>query len=255
MILAAGLGTRLKPLTNKTPKPLVLAGGIPLIFYNLALLKKYGITEVVINLHHLGGQIRKTLGTGKKFGFKFYYSDEKTILGTAGGIRKAKRYLQEEPFLVLNGDIINDAPLDQFIKSAKKNKSALATLLVKPCAQKNPLGQIYFNSNSSRILSIRNPPIKKKGTIKKYQVGIFTGIQFISPKFFTIKKDLTPGCVVKDVYIPWLNQNKTLGQYLYDGYWNDLGTFEELKKTGHLLKTQKISLSYQAILDEFSLLL
>ena len=69
MLLAAGLGTRLRPLTDRTPKPLIPVNGVPLIFYNLALLKKHGITRVVINLHHLGSQISALLGDGRRFGF------------------------------------------------------------------------------------------------------------------------------------------------------------------------------------------
>src|SRR2546430_432207 len=89
MILAAGLGTRLRPLSNSVPKPLLPVAGRPLIVWNLLLLRRYGITEVIINLHHLGDLIEKELGDGSRFGMRLAYSRESVILGTGGGINKA----------------------------------------------------------------------------------------------------------------------------------------------------------------------
>ena len=98
MILAAGLGTRLRPLSHTTPKALLLVRGQPLIVYSLKLLKKNGVTEVLINLHHLGDLIEKELGDGKKFGMKISYSWESTVLGTGGASKKESPILEGNPF-------------------------------------------------------------------------------------------------------------------------------------------------------------
>ena len=95
MILAAGLGTRLRPLTNTIPKPLLPVGGTPLIVWNLLLLKRHGFHQVVINLHHLGPLIEQALGDGSKFGLRIIYSREPVILGTGGGIKQVESLFRE----------------------------------------------------------------------------------------------------------------------------------------------------------------
>jgi NDP-sugar pyrophosphorylase family protein len=92
MILAAGFGTRLRPLTNTIPKPLLPVGGTPLIVWNLLLLRRHGIRDVIINLHHLGELIEKELGDGSTVGMRISYSHEPTILGTGGGLKQAESF-------------------------------------------------------------------------------------------------------------------------------------------------------------------
>src|SRR5579883_2046619 len=106
IILAAGLGTRLRPLTNNLPKPLLPIAGAPLIVWNLLLLRRHGVTEVIVNLHHLGHLIEQELGDGSRFGMTLAYSHEPVILGTGGGIKQAEPFFKGEPFLVLNGDTL-----------------------------------------------------------------------------------------------------------------------------------------------------
>lgn len=111
MILAAGRGERMRPLTDHTPKPLLEVGGRPLIEYHLARLAEGGFREVVINHAHLGGQIPAALGDGSRFGLRIRYSDEgDTALETGGGIFNALPLLGGGPFLVINGDLWCDFP-------------------------------------------------------------------------------------------------------------------------------------------------
>src|SRR6187401_2937125 len=98
MVLAAGLGTRLRPLTNDRPKALVEVGGRPLISYNLELLRRFGITDVVINLHHHGEALRSTLGDGRDLGLRIEYSPEDPLLDTGGGIKHAEARLGGDDF-------------------------------------------------------------------------------------------------------------------------------------------------------------
>jgi N-acetyl-alpha-D-muramate 1-phosphate uridylyltransferase len=112
MILAAGRGERLRPLTDRVPKPLLPIAGEPLIAHQLRWLARAGIRDVVINLHHLGDAIAASLGDGAPFGVRIAYSRETTRLETGGGIVKALPLLGTEPFLVLNGDIWTDFPFE-----------------------------------------------------------------------------------------------------------------------------------------------
>lgn len=105
MILAAGEGRRLAPLTNTTPKPMLDIHGKPLIVHQLGWLKQAGIKRVVVNLFHLGEQIQKALGSGERFGLEILYSNEPELLETGGGIAFAQPLLGSDPFLLLNGDI------------------------------------------------------------------------------------------------------------------------------------------------------
>lgn len=111
MILAAGKGQRMRPLTDVTPKPLLIVNGQPLIVYHLQSLAKIGIKEVMINTHYLGEQIIQKIGNGERFGLKIEYSIEEQLLDTGGGIYKALQFLGPEPFLVVSADIHTDFPL------------------------------------------------------------------------------------------------------------------------------------------------
>ncbi len=130
MILAAGFGTRLRPLTNVMPKPLLPVGGTPLIVWNLLLLKRHGIHEAVINLHHLGPMIQQALGDGERFGMRLIYSHEPVILGTGGGIKQAEGHFNGEPFLVLNGDTLFELDLGAVI-AGHRERQAAATLVLR----------------------------------------------------------------------------------------------------------------------------
>lgn len=113
MILAAGRGERMRPLTDHTPKPLLEAGGCSLIEWHLVNLARAGIEDIVVNTAWLGAQIEAALGNGDRFGVRIIYSREPTPLETAGGIRQALAYLGEHAFVLLNGDIWSDYPLSR----------------------------------------------------------------------------------------------------------------------------------------------
>ena len=131
MIFAAGLGSRLKPLTDNMPKALVPVAGKPMLEHVILKLKAAGFDQIVINIHHLGQQIIDFLQANNNFGVQIYLSDERDyLLDTGGGIKKATRFLMgDEPFLVHNVDILSNVDLRQFYRHHAEGK-ALATLLV-----------------------------------------------------------------------------------------------------------------------------
>ena len=144
MILAAGLGTRMKPLTDTTPKPLLKVGGIPLIVWHIERLAHDGFTDIVINIAHLGYQIPEALGDGSDWGVNIIYSDEQEEgrLESAGGIVKALPLLGDETFLVINGDIWTDY---DFQDHRKLGKGILAHLVLVPNPEHNPEGDFALD--------------------------------------------------------------------------------------------------------------
>ena len=239
MLLAAGLGTRLKPITDKIPKPLIPVNGIPLIFYNLALLKKHGVQDVVINLHYMGDKIKKILGDGSSFGFKFRYSVEPKILGTGGGIKRAESFLDDGSFVVMNSDIIVDINLKAFFKWHRSKRNGVSLAVVES-DKAFELGVLQVEKEG-RVLSILGQPMVCESGVAN---TFFTGVHVLSPSFIKNYKRRGKTCIVRDGYIPYLEAGGKIGAYLYQGYWNDLGTVERLKKTEQDLKNKKIVLSY-----------
>jgi NDP-sugar pyrophosphorylase family protein len=130
MILAAGLGTRLRPLTDRLPKPLLPVAGRPMIEYTLGWVAAAGIQHVMINLHHKGELIRQALGTGEQFGMTISYSDEPVILGTGGGLKRVERFFTDEPFLVVNADVLTALDPAAVIRVHAAHRP-LATLVVR----------------------------------------------------------------------------------------------------------------------------
>jgi len=210
MILAAGLGTRMRPLTDHTPKPLLEVGGIPLIVWHLEKLAHYGFKDIVINIAHLGYQIPEALGDGSEWGLHIVYSDEQEEGGleSAGGIVKALPHLADsDPFLVVNGDVWTDY---DFEVDKKLEEGVLAHLILVPNPEHNPKGD--FALLDGKVVD--NPQYT------------FSGIGYYSPKLFD---DVPYG---KSALAPLLRaamiEGKVTGE-LYAGEWYDIGTPQRLE--------------------------
>ncbi len=149
IILAAGRGERLRPLTDRTPKPLLPVGGKPLIVHHLEALADAGFRRVVINLGHLGGQIPAALGDGRRWGLQLHYSPEPPgALETGGGIHHALALLASPVFAVVNGDVWTDLPRAQLIDAP----SALAHLILVPNPAHNPVGDFTLEDGVAGYL-------------------------------------------------------------------------------------------------------
>ena len=163
LTLAAGEGTRLRPLTLEVPKVLLPIAGVPLICYTLAWLKRHGISGVVINLHHLGEKIREFLGDGSRFGLEIVYSPEEILLGTAGGVKKMERLLaakSQSPaanlFVVAYGDVLTDLDLSAMV-SFHRAKKALATLALFQAANPREVGVVNLNKEDMVVSFTEKP--------------------------------------------------------------------------------------------------
>lgn len=218
MILAAGRGERMRPLTDTTPKPLLLVAGKPIIQYTIEQLVAAGLTEIVINVAHLGQQIKQALGSGEQFGASIEYSDEgETGLETAGGIINALPLLGEDTFLVVNGDIANDYDFSQI-----NNRTIdLAHLILIP----NPAHHLEgdFHLSSTGLVSATTEPRLTYSGIGLYHPELFKNTKPGINKLGALLREVMP-------------QNRVTGEK-FNGFWMDIGTPERLKEMeSYLLK-------------------
>jgi NDP-sugar pyrophosphorylase family protein len=238
MILAAGLGTRLRPLTDDLPKALLPVNGRPMIHYTLMLLKKYGITDVIINLHHQGQKIMDTLKNGSDMGIKITYSFEPEILGTGGGIKKVQHLLSEGPFLVINSDILIDIHLDEVI-TFHKRKKAIATLVLREDRDVDTWGVVEINASDQVRRILGQPSRSEPGLVKR----MFTGIHVMDPRVFRY----LPGDGyhnIMDAYLEMIRNDERIIGYGTKGYWMDIGTPDRYQKTQQDLHRGVLKLSY-----------
>jgi MurNAc alpha-1-phosphate uridylyltransferase len=209
MILAAGKGERMMPLTKNTPKPLLKIHGKALIEYVIAQLKAANITDIVINTAYLGSKIQAHLGDGKQLGVHIQYSTEKTTLETAGGIIKALPLLGNQPFMVINADIWCDLDLSTLALP----DNALAHLLLVDNPKHNPKGDFFLSNNQIN---------KANG-----QTYTFAGIGIYHPDFFQSHHHNDKKLPLSLLFIEAINGGKLTGEH-YAGNWQDIGTPERL---------------------------
>jgi MurNAc alpha-1-phosphate uridylyltransferase len=207
MILAAGRGERMRPLTDHTPKPLLTVHDKPLIVWHIERLKKAGISQLVINHAHLGEQIEHALGDGSAFGVSIAYSPEETALETGGGIAHALSLLGEQPFLVVNGDVWTD--IDYEALALDEGDAAHLVLVNNP--SHNPNGDFALN--------------KGRVAVDGLDKLTFSGIGLYQPYLFTGQSEerfpLAP--LLRNA----MSQNTVSGQH-HKGIWTDVGTPERL---------------------------
>lgn len=213
MILAAGRGERMRPLTDHTPKPLLKVGGKPLIVWHLERLAKAGFKELVINHAHLGDQIESALGNGSQWGLNIQYSPEKTALETAGGIANALPLLardgfESQPFLVVNGDTFTEVDFGR-VKLAANH---LAHLVLVDNPPQHPQGDF----------AIENGMLKNDGVQKL----TFSGVGVYHPDLFIGVMRGEPAKLAP-LLRQAITQNKATAEH-YQGVWHDIGTPERL---------------------------
>ena len=244
MVLAAGQGTRLRPLTDSIPKALVPVAGRPMIEYALLLLRHYGIREIMINLHHIGEQVEKHLGDGKKLGLEISYSEEPELLDTGGGLLKAKPFLRNETFIVINTDALIDLNLADLIAFHRKMNS-VATLVLRPDALADQYGSMDIDA-SGRICRFLDSkaPIQPSGPTRKL---MFTGVQILQPKVFNYMGEdgrLQKFSTTRQTYPRMLCAGEAFYGFYFDGFWQDLGTAERIQQAEQSLAHGRTSLHY-----------
>lgn len=220
MILAAGRGERMRPLTEMTPKPLLQVGGRALIEWHLLNLARAGVKRVVINLSWLGSKISTTLGDGSRWGVEILYSDEGEVaLETGGGIYRALSKLGSQPFWLVNGDVFCD--LD-FARAPSLDQSALAQLMLVPNPEHHPRGDVSWAGamNEHGVADVQF------SSADQGQRWTYSGIGLYRPEFFA---DCPGG---RFPLLPWLQRaavSRQLRGWVHTGLWCDVGTPERLR--------------------------
>lgn len=215
MILAAGLGTRMRPLTERTPKPMLCVAGVPLIEHHVRNCVRAGITEIVINHAYLGEQIEAYLGDGKRFGCRIDYSREGEPLDSGGGIFRALPLLGDKSFIAMNADVWTDYPLENLLD---KNTS-YAHLVMTDNPPQHSRGDFYLHDG---LLS-------EAGAGNKLT---WTGLRVINPALFA---DCSDGVFsIVPLLKQAMSEGRVTGEY-FGGRWFDIGTPERLHEINQLL--------------------
>lgn len=210
MILAAGRGERMRPLTDHTPKPLLQIGGKPLIIWHLERLSDAGFRDIIINHAHLGSQIEAALGNGQRWGLSIRYSAEMIALETAGGIANALPLLGEQPFLVVNSDVFTDMDFSKLKNALHKDKLAHLILVDNP--PQHPDGDFSLDNDQLTLHGARRLT--------------FSGIAVYHPALFA---DVEQGHAAKLAPLLRLAISQGLASAEhYQGKWYDIGTPERL---------------------------
>lgn len=235
MVLAAGEGTRLGPLTHDVPKVLLPVGDTPLLVLILAWLRSHGVSEVALNLHHLGNKIADFLRDGSDFGLKVAYSHEDVLLGTAGGV-KQMQHLFNDTFVVAYGDVLADFDLARMIR-LHQNRGALATVAVKEMARYWEVGVVRMDEDS-RIQSFVEKPPRGSAPGNLGSAGVYVLEKEVL--------DYTPSGVFSDFAYDVLPKMLSDGMPVYghvlreEDYLIDIGTPENYRQANEDMKSGRV---------------
>jgi mannose-1-phosphate guanylyltransferase len=218
MVMAAGLGTRLRPLTYEVPKPMVPVGNRPVLELILRLLARQGFTDAVCNLHWFPETIRDRFGDGSSLGVELTYSYEEELLGTAGGVRNVREFFGSEPFVVMAGDALTDVDL-RALANAHDSHGGLATLAVKRVTDTREYGVIVTGSDG-RIQGFQEKPDPAEALSDLANCMIYA----LSPEVFDYFPDKQVVDFALDVFPALLEHDVPFYVHETDAYWNDVGS-------------------------------
>jgi len=220
IVLSAGYGTRLWPLTEDRTKPAIPILGKPLVGYVAEYLAGYGIDEIVVNLHHRPESVRRALGDGARFGVKLHYVEEPVILGTSGALDNTRSFFERETFVVVNGKIITDIDLKAALETHRKS-NAIATLVLLPNARRERFSVV--KTEDGRITGFGGMPVDSGGGPVPL---MFTGIHIMEPRIL----EYVPRGVFSDsvvhVYPQAMANGEILGAHVAAGKWRELSTLK-----------------------------
>jgi NDP-sugar pyrophosphorylase family protein len=216
IVLSAGYGTRLWPLTEDRTKPAIPILGKPLVGYVAEYLAGYGCDEIVVNVHHRPESVRKALGDGSQFNVRLHYVEEPEILGTSGALDNAREFFLDDTFLVVNGKIITDIDLDAALKTHRETK-ALATLVLLPNSKRERFSMV--NINDDLITGFGGMPTEQDETPL-----MFTGIQILEPDIFKYIPRGVFSHSTTDVYPQAIAMGERVVAHVAHGRWRELST-------------------------------
>ncbi|MDD6308927.1 MAG: sugar phosphate nucleotidyltransferase [Clostridia bacterium] len=238
IIMAGGEGTRLRPLTCTMPKPMARVMNRPLMEHIIALLKKHGIIDIGVTLMYMPDSIKRYFGDGSAFGVRLTYFCEDTPMGTAGSIKNASRFLDDD-FLVISGDALCDIDLSALI-DFHRARGAEATLALKSMEIPLEYG-VVVTDKAGRILRF----LEKPGWSQVFSDTVNTGIYVLSPSVLSVT-DQIPCDFSKDIFPRMLAEHKPLYGYVADGYWCDIGDLDAYRHCHYDVFEGRLSLQIHA---------
>ncbi|NPV58125.1 MAG: NDP-sugar synthase [Actinobacteria bacterium] len=235
MILAAGLGTRLRPLTEEISKPMVPIVNRPVMEHIVELLARHGFDELYVNLHYHPDVITGHFGDGSRWGLSITYSYEEKLLGTAGGVKNLERELGGERFLVISGDALTDLDLTSLM-AFHAGHCAIATIVVTPVSDPSKYGVVIMEEDS-RIVAFQEKPSREEARSHLANSGIYVFepevLEMIPRGFYDFGSQLFPR---------FLEEGVPFYGYRHDDYWNDVGSLEEYKAGNFDALTGKVKI-------------
>ena len=233
IIIAGGLGTRLRPLTYHRPKPLVQVVNRPFLEYQVALLREHGVDDIVFATNYMADKIQGHFGDGSRFGVKMRYAVEDAPLGTGGAIRNAAELFPDEDVAVFNGDVLTDYDLKTVI-DFHYSKSAVATITLQPVPSPNPFGVLVLNEDE-RVTAWLEPSEETKKALANEQNVAVTGTDLINAGFYVLSARFINSIphgekcsVERDIFPRLLAEHAPVYGCAPGGFWMDLGRAEQL---------------------------
>lgn len=225
MVLAAGLGTRLRPLTDLISKPMAPIVNRPVMEHIVRLLAKHNFTDIVCNLHWYPDEIRNYFVDGSRWGVNIVYSYEKKLLGTAGGVKNVEDFFEDNTFLVISGDALTDIDLTAAAEFHKK-KGGVATLILSEVEDASQYGVVLIDENK-RIKGFQEKPLSGEAESNLANSGIY----FFEPGIFSSMPCCGEFCDFgKNVFPGLLSKNIVYYGYRHNQYWNDVGSLDEYQQ-------------------------
>lgn len=229
MILAAGFGTRLGPLTQQRPKPMIPICGTPLVRWSARWLAHHGIEDVTVNLHHLGEQIEGELGDGSALGLRIRYSHEEgMILGTGGGLRHARAFIDpgdDEPIVIVNGKIMLDLDLHAVLEDHRQS-GAEATMVLRTDPNAGKWGSLQVDAQGKVVRLLGDAPTADPRCEPTSPPLMFTGVHVLQPRFLDRIPPDGEQCVIRTAYRELFNEARGLQGFVTDRYWWEHSTPE-----------------------------
>ncbi|MBI4744698.1 MAG: NDP-sugar synthase [Actinobacteria bacterium] len=224
MILAAGLGTRLRPLTEEISKPMVPIVNKPVMEHIVELLATHKIKDVIANLHYYADAIKGHFGDGGKWGINLNYSFEETLMGTAGGVKKARNFFDSNAFIVLSGDALTDVNLSGLV-SFHQERKALATIVLTEVEDSSKYG-VVITDKEGRITEFQEKPTREEAKSNLANSGIYV----FDPEIFKFIPENSFYDFGKNLFPLLLEKNERFYGFKHKDYWNDVGSLEEYQR-------------------------
>lgn len=225
MVLAAGVGSRLDPLTSRVPKPLVPITNVPVIEHIIKLLHKHNYNDLIANLHYLPQQLKDRIQDGKRLGVNITFREEKELSGDAGGVRACADFLNDGTFLVLMGDLLTDCDLTRIVAEHKK-KGALASIAVKKVPDVEHFGVVVTDENGF-ITGFQEKPKKEEALSNLASTGIYV----FEPEIFKyMPKDGVFG-FGRQLFPQLVESGAPVQGIEFETYWSDVGTISQYRQS------------------------